>query len=120
MLTAFLVLSGCGEFHFSARELTISPDPAVPGDDVTATFFLTLIPAQSHTIIVIIDDTEHIRVSSSDAPSIPVIIELGDAADLIGLYGTGDHRAHVVVHANDDATRTQSVAFRLNEPSPGE
>ncbi|MGH7449202.1 MAG: hypothetical protein ACRELT_16635, partial [Longimicrobiales bacterium] len=88
--------------------------PAVPGDAVTATFLLSLIPTQRHTIIVIIDDTEHMRVTSSEPPAIPVVLEIGDAADLIEVYGTGEHDAHILVHANDESARTRSARFRLD------
>jgi hypothetical protein len=109
-----LAIAGCEDFHMSASDLAISPSPAVPGDAVTATFLLSLLPTQRHTIIVIIDETEHMRVTSSEAPSIPVVLQLGDAADLIEAYGTGEHDAYIIVHANDDASRTQSARFELN------
>ncbi|HEX6133968.1 MAG TPA: hypothetical protein VFZ24_08390 [Longimicrobiales bacterium] len=112
-----LAAASCtGDFHLSASNLEIGPDPAVPGDTVVATFLLSLIPTQSHTIIVMIDDTEHMRVTSDQAPLIPVILELGAAADLIAQYGTGDHTIYILVNANEDdeRTRTQSVGFRLN------
>lgn len=117
---ACILIVGCSDLHLSARELVISPDPAVPGDAVTATFLLSLIPVQGHTIILVIDDAEHLRVTSSDAPEIPVVLALGDAAELIATYGTGEHTAHVVVHVDDEVTRTRSVGFELNEPAPQE
>lgn len=113
-------LTGCSDFHMSASELGIGPNPAVPGDDVVASFFLSLIPTQRHTIIVIIDESEHMRVTSSQAPGIPVILELGDAADLISEYGTGAHEVYVMVHAGDEAARTQSVTLQLNASAAGE
>lgn len=116
----FAIVTGCTDLHLIASELDISPDPAVPGDTVVATFLLSLIPIQNHTVVVMIDDAEHLRVTSNDAPSIPVILELGDAADLIATYGTGEHAAHVVVHVDDEVTRTQSVRFELNQSASQE
>lgn len=110
-----LLVTGCTDLHLSARELVISPNPAVPGEAVTATFVLSLIPVQAHTIIVVIDDIEHLRETSSDAPDIPVVLDLGDAADLIAEYGTGAHAARIIVHVDDEVTRTRSVNFELNE-----
>lgn len=117
---ACIFVIGCGEFHMSASELTVGPSPAVPGDTVVASFFLSLLPIQSHTVIVIIDGEEHMRVTSSEAPAIPVTLELGDAADLISEYGTGEHDVYVMVHAGDEATGTQSVVLQLNASPPEE
>ncbi|HEX6309266.1 MAG TPA: hypothetical protein VFZ69_13815 [Longimicrobiales bacterium] len=118
-LAAAVAAVGCGgDFHLSASDLQIGPDPAVPGDLVVATFVLRLIPTQSHTIIVMIDDTEHMRLTSDQAPMNPVILDIGDAGDLIADYGTGDHTMYILVNANesDERTRTQAVAFRLDAP----
>lgn len=114
------LFAACNNFHISTSDMVISPNPAVPGDAVVATFVLNLIPQQSHTMIVVIDDTEHLRLTSSDDTRAPVVIQLGDAADLIAEYGTGEHTAYVRVIANesDEATRTQAVGFELREDVP--
>ena len=113
-------IAGCNSFHISTSNMAISPNPAVPGDAVIATFVLNLVPQQRHTIIVVIDDTEHLRVTSSDDTRAPITVQLGDAADLIAQYGTGEHSAYVRVIANesDEATRTQAVSFELREDVP--
>lgn len=109
-------LMGCGgDFHLSTSTLTISHNPAVPGDMVVASFLMNLIPTERHTIIVIIDDAEHLRLESNEPPPIPVVIQLGDAAGLIDTYGLGEHEMYVQVHARDEMARTQSVLFLLNE-----
>lgn len=115
-----MLAAACGDFHMSASELMITPNPAVPGDVVSATFVLSLIPAQNHTIIVVIDGAEHVRVNATGAPSIPETVLLGDATNLIATYGAGDHQAHVVVHAGDEVTRTQAITFRLNDSASQE
>jgi hypothetical protein len=109
-------LMGCGgDFHLSTSNLAIGPNPAVPGDIMQASFLMNLIPTERHTIIVIIDDAEHLRLESNEPPSIPVVIDLGDAAGLIDTYGLGEHEMYVQVHARDEMARTQSVLFQLNE-----
>ena len=117
---AIFAIAGCNNFHISTSDMVISPNPAVPGDAVVATFVLNLIPQQSHTMIVVIDDTEYLRLTSTDDTRAPITIQLGDAADLIAQYGVGEHAAYVRVIANesDEATRTQAVGFELREDVP--
>lgn len=120
-LAAACVLAiGCSDFHMTTSDLSIAPNPAVPGDNVVASFLLSLVPTQSHTIIVIIGDSEHMRVTSSQPPAVPVVLQLGDAAELISEYGAGEHDVRVVVHAGDEASRTQSVRLQLNASAAGE
>jgi hypothetical protein len=113
-------LAACSEFHLSAGSLDIGPDPAVPGDQVVATFLVSLLPTQPHTVIFLIDDKEHFRATSNEAPPIPYVIQLGDAADLIAEYGTGTHNARVEVRAEEENenARTQSVTFTLQSAAP--
>jgi hypothetical protein len=116
-LAVTLGAAGCGEdFHLSTSALQIAPNPAVPGDLVGAVFVLRLIPAQRHTIIVVVDETEHLRVTRDDSPEVPVVVDLGDAADLIATYGTGAHTAYIEVRALEanEKTRTRSASFQLN------
>jgi hypothetical protein len=119
-LGGLLGVTACGEFHLSTSNLQIGPDPAVPGDMVVALFVLRLVPTQRHTIVLMIDNTEHLRLTSDEAPANPVILDLGDAADLIAKYGVGAHSAFVEVHAHEanETTRTQSASFQLNEATP--
>ena len=114
---AILGVAGCRDFHLSTAGLDIGPNPAFPGDTVVASFILDLIPAQRHTIIVHIDDTELMRVTDSAAPTIPVILELGDAADIIADHGVGEHVLQVEVQAHDSggSTRTRAVVLELRE-----
>ena len=120
-LVAMLALTAClDDFHLSASDLDIGPNPAVPGDVVVASFIVSLIPVQRHTVIVTIDNTEHLRVTSNERPPIPYLITLGDAADLIATYGAGAHVARVEVRAEDkgESARTQSASFELQQPVP--
>ena len=121
-LAVALGIAGCGDFHLSMSDLTISPLPARPGDMVVASFILNLIPPERRTIIVVIDSTEHMRITHSDAINNPIVLELGDAADLIAQYGAGQHAAHVRVHADesDEATRTPWTQFLLEDDTPQE
>lgn len=122
-LGLILAGTGCGEdFLLSASDLEIGPDPARPGDAMVATLLVTLIPTQQHTYILFIDEEEHLRVSSDEQPAIPVIIELGDAADLIDAHGTGAHTAFVEVRLDDSgrSARTAWVDFALEETEPQE
>jgi hypothetical protein len=115
-LAGALGMGGCEEFHLSTSALQIVPNPAVPGDLVAAAFVLRLIPMQRHTMIVVIDGAEHLRVTRDDLTEIPVVLELGDAADLIATYGTGAHTAYIEVRALEanEKTRTRSASFQLN------
>jgi hypothetical protein len=122
-LAALLALTACSElggFRLRASDLEIGPNPAVPGDQMVATFIVILAPTQRHTVILTINDTEHSRVTSNDAPEIPYVISLGDAADLIARYGTGTHSARVEVHAEEanESARTQSETFELRDAAP--
>lgn len=104
-----------GGFHLSASNLQIGPNPAVPGDQVQGSVFVDVSPIERHTIILFIDDTEHLRETSTQQPSSPVILSLGDAADLIAEYGTGVHSARVEVRAEERGrtARTQTYNFEL-------
>lgn len=113
--------SGCGrDLFLSTSNLEIGPNPAQPGDMVVASFVLTLVPTQPHTITVYIDDTEHLRVTSNEAPPVPLLVQLGEAADLIAAYGTGVHAAYIEVHVSEEnqTTRTQSASFELQDAAP--
>ena len=119
-LTATLAMTAClGDFHLSASNLDIGPNPAVPGDVVVATFLVILAPIQRHTVIVMIDDQEHLRVTSNQVPR-PYVLTLGAATDLIATYGAGTHSARVEVRAEEEgeSARTQSAAFELRDAAP--
>lgn len=120
VFAAVLAITACSEFHLSASHLEIGPNPAVPGDVVVTSFILSLVPIQRHTIRIMINDTEHVSVTSSEQPPVPYLITLGDAADLISAYGAGTHSARIEVRAEDaDRTaRTQSVSFELRQATP--
>lgn len=117
-LLAIALAGACGlleGFHLSASNLQVGPNPAVPGDEVMASVFVDITPLERHTIILAINDTEHLRVTSDQEPTNPVILILGDAADLIAEYGTGMHSARVEVIAEEKgrSARTQSYTFEL-------
>ncbi|MGH7678313.1 MAG: hypothetical protein ACRENU_07600 [Gemmatimonadaceae bacterium] len=121
VLVAMLALTAClDDFHLSASNLDIGPNPAVPGDTLVASFLVSMIPVQRHTVIVTIDNAEYLRVTSNERPPIPYVITLGDAADLIATYGAGAHVARVEVRAEEkgESARTQSVSFELQQPVP--
>ena len=122
-LAALLVLTACsdlGGFRLRASDLEIAPTPAGPGDQMVATFIVILAPVQRHTVVLIINDREHSRVTSNEAPPIPYVISLGDAADMIATYGIGTHFARVEVHADDanESAGTRSVPFELRDAAP--
>jgi hypothetical protein len=115
------VATGCGEdFHLSVSNLEIGPDPAGPGDMVQATFLASMLPPQSHAVYVFIDGAEHTSLSFDEGPAIPVVLQLGDAADLIDAYGSGAHAAYVEVRVDGSgrSARSASVAFELEDPTP--
>lgn len=117
-LGAVLGTTGCREaVTLTATNFDVQPNPAFPGDQVEVRFVLTLVPLQSHTMIVFIGDAEHMRVTREQRPSIPVRLDLGDAADLIDEYGVGNHPVSVEIHANhaDRAIETQSEVLELRE-----
>ena len=122
-LAIFLATIACsdlGSLRLRASDLEIGPNPAVPGDQVVATLIVLLAPVQPHTVVLTINGTEHSRISSSEAPPLPYVIQLGDAADLIATYGTGTHFARVEVHAEDanESASTRSVSFELRDAAP--
>ena len=115
---ALALLTACGlleGFHLSASNLQVGPNPAVPGDEVMASVYVDITPIERHTIILTINDTEHLRVTSAQEPTRPLVLTLGDAADLIAEYGTGTHSARVEVVAEEKgrSARTQSYSFEL-------
>ena len=114
-IAATLALLACRDFRLAAFNLDVSPNPAVSGDVVVATFELILIPAQRHTIIVTIDGEEHSRVTTDETPSRVQTISLGTADELIAAYGAGAHEARVTVRAeeSDEDASTQTETFQL-------
>lgn len=121
VLAAVLAITAClDDFHLSARNLEIAPIPAVPGDAVVASVIVSVIPMQRHTIVVIIDNKEHLRLTGTEAPPRPLLIQLGDAADLITEYGTGMHSAQVeiIAEVKNESARTPPVTFELQQPVP--
>lgn len=115
VIAATIALVACRDFRLAAFNLDVSPNPAVSGDIVVATFELILIPEQRHTIIVSIDGQEHSRVTTDEEPSRIQTIALGTADELIAAYGTGVHEARVTVRAeeSDEQASTQSDMFQL-------
>ncbi|MBI4419262.1 MAG: hypothetical protein HY560_00405 [Gemmatimonadetes bacterium] len=115
-----LAAAACSDLLLAARELEIGPNPAQPGDTVTFVFQLTVVPAQSFTVIVLIDETEHTRVTRDELANGPFEIKVGDAADLIARYGVGTHTGNIEVQLNERnrITGTQSREFTLEAASP--
>ena len=117
-LLAIALMTACGlleGFHLSASNLQVGPNPAVPGDKLMASVFVDITPLERHTIILTINDIEHLRLTSNQEPTTPVVMVLGDATDLIAEYGTGTHFARVEVIADEKgrSAKTQSQSFEL-------
>lgn len=116
-----LAAAACtSDLLLAAQELEIGPSPAQPGDTVTFVFQLTVIPEQSFTVIVLIDGTEHLRVTRVEAANGPFEIKVGDAADLIARYGAGTHTGGIEVQLNERnrIARTQAKDFVLETAAP--
>jgi hypothetical protein len=120
-LLAAIAVAGCRDFHLSTGGLDLGPNPALPGQTVVASFVLNLIPAQQHTIRVFIDDSEHLKDTRTGTPPLPVIVEIGEAGDLIAEYGAGTHVVYIEIEAQDSgrSTRTRPAGLELQE-STGE
>ena len=120
-LAAMLAITACfRDLHLAAADLQIGPNPAVPGDVVVASVVISVVPVQRHTVRVMIDDKEHVALTSTERPEAPTVITIGNAADLIAAYGVGAHTVFIQVRAEDaDRTaRTRSVDFELRQATP--
>lgn len=115
-----MALSACGpDLLLGVSNLQIAPDPAQPGDSVRFSFRLTLLPAHEYTVIAYINETEHTRVTGVGAFDGVIVVEMGDAADLITQYGTGVHEASIAVRLDDgNGAATAIRTFTLVEPPP--
>ena len=113
-----LGVAACGDFALSARNLQISPDTAYPGDSVVFAFELIVFPAQQFTIAALIDGATHLTEVRTEQAAGPVVINAGDAADLIGQYGVGTHEGAIEVRLQSgERTATASHTFVL-QPTP--
>jgi hypothetical protein len=121
-LIVMIVTAACRDFHLSMSGFDLGPSPASPGQTVVVSFVLNLVPSQRHTIRVFIDGAEHMSVTRTENPPAPVILELGDAADLIARYGVGVHVVYIETEAHDSggATRTRSAGLELRDSSSQE
>ncbi|MFW6331529.1 MAG: hypothetical protein ACOC3J_07375 [Gemmatimonadota bacterium] len=120
-LGALIAVAGCdSDLIVSAYNLDIGPTPARPGDMVVASFHVNLLPAQEHSITIVVDGEPHLIVTEATPSANPVVLELGDASTLIETYGTGVHVAHVevLVTREDKTAKSASVAFELLDESP--
>ncbi len=113
-------LSGCTELLFSARDLEVVPNPAEPGQQVSFVFAMTLVPSHPFTATAFIDGQPHLSESGEGVVESLIEMQIGDAADLIAQYGTGQHTARVLVQLDDDSQSagTQEIVFELQEASP--
>jgi hypothetical protein len=112
--------SGCeNAISVSASGLEVIPNPAHPGDSVSFVYALTVVPGQGFTITTRIDGVEHSRESRNEQVDDLVIHQMGDAADLISVYGLGVHLATVEVRLDDGGrTTTSSRTFELQDTPP--
>ena len=107
------------DLHVSVTGLEISPNPAHAGEAVSFSFDLVVVPEQGFTLIILIDGTEHTRITRFAAEDGPVAIDVGDAAGLIAAYGLGNHDAAIEVRLDHGArTATARRTFTLEEPLP--
>lgn len=121
LLAATLTAPACGpDTLLAALDLTIYPNPAQAGDSVTFAFHLTVVPAQTYSVIVLIDGGEHLRGTRSEAVDGPFVVNVGAAADLISRYGLGTHIGEVEVRLHDENRRVGTAArtFDLQAPAP--
>jgi hypothetical protein len=103
----------------SATDLEVIPNPAHAGDSVSFVYALTVAPRQAFTITTRIDGVEHSRESRNEQVDDLVIQQLGDAADLISVYGLGVHLATVEVRLdNGGRTTATSRTFELQDVPP--
>lgn len=113
---AVAAAAGCNDdLHLSVVQLDVGPDPARPGDRVQASVEVNILPAQRHGIYLFIDGQEHLRLSNDGAPPFPVILQLGEAEDLIETYGVGEKEVYVEVRlqSSDEIARSQTATFVL-------
>jgi len=115
VLSSALVTSGCDEFHLSTQNLEVAPNPARPGETVVASVFVEVIPVQRYTVTLFIDGQEQLSTTAEESPAAPLVLELGDAADLIQAYGVGQHTVYVEVRAEDRSSRTADYLFELRQ-----
>jgi hypothetical protein len=117
VLGIVLSMLACTEFFLSATSLQVSPVAAQPGEEVFFVFNLTLVPAQSFTVIGFVNGEEQARETRNESYDGGFVLPIGDAADLIAAFGVGTHVAHVEVQLNesDRSTRTRNVEFLLEE-----
>jgi hypothetical protein len=122
LLGLWLAPSACApDVLLSAGNLEITPNPAQPGQVVSFSFTLTVVPAQVYSVIVLIDGAEHSRLTRSDAVDGPAVVAVADAAELISRYGAGVHTGAIEVRLHDQ-NRTAGTAARTfelqNAPAP--
>lgn len=119
-LALVLALPGCKpDLQLAATNLQVTPDPAQPGQAVTFTFHLTILPAQGYTVIAFIDEVEHTRVTGFSAHDGLFPVEVGAATDLIAQYGLGTHEGAVEVRLDDrNRSATAARTFTLEESPP--
>ena len=120
VLGVILAASGCHpDLRLAATGLRVSPDPAQPGQTVSYSFTLTVIPAHDFTVVARIDGTEQARVTRFEAVDGPFVLDVGDAGDLIARYGLGMHVGAVEVRLEDrNRTTSASRTFELQATPP--
>ena len=119
LLVLFAALGCSDDFALSITSLDIAPSPAQAGDSIVFSFKLTVQPEQGYALILLIDGTEHARISRFEAIDAPLAISAGEAGDLIATYGLGTHEGAVVVRLNDGGrSTTASHTFVLQAPAP--
>lgn len=115
-LAALLVAAACNSGRsLFATSLDIMPDTASPGDVVTFSFYLQAIPAHSLRITATVNGTSVVSGDFQGFHDGIFEINLGDAADLITRFGTGQHAGQVEVRSLEDGdiVYTPPVGFVL-------
>ena len=107
----------CGPRLFlSARNLEVFPATAVPGDTVSYTLFVTVVPSQEFAVVGMIDGIEHVSADVLGVYEAFYTLTIGGAAELIAAYGTGTHRARVEIRLKQSGkvVRSNEAFFTLS------
>jgi len=100
---------------FQIGALTIGPNPAEAGQDVTFAFGLTIVPEKRVTITAFINDVAYHSEEKILFWDSLYELELGSADPMIAQFGVGVHTARVQVFIIDEGRTLANspIAFEL-------